>query len=422
MIKIYLFFILSFIFVNITKESYIKYHFKKSTKEQKSYPENLLQNDLEITIQIGNPPQSIDMNLRSRVYTFFVTSSSVNLPYKLFNDKESSSLVKISKSETTAQNMDYSKGYKISESIYIDGKEYKGITLILGTELVYNESGALGLRLINSHEATNDLSFIYQIKQAANLDSYSFTLKYNNDQEGELIIGAYPHTYDNKFNEKFFYYAKAGSNKNGVNWVINFDNIRYNNKSVNVGSKKSLVNIEYGLIQAPYKYKTYFKNNFYGDKCQERFYSKRNVTLIHCGSNFDIKSFKNLSFNLIDIDVEFVLTYEDLFIKENNEYIFGIVFDEDIEAKDPTWIFGKSFMKKYELVFDLDKKLIGLYKEGKDESGRKGKANVFIVIVLIILAIVVVGLVIFIIYYLKKPRKSRAFELNDDNFDYVPSN
>ena len=73
-------------------------------------------------------------------------------------------------------------------------------------------------------------------------------------------------------------------------------------------------------------------------------------------------------------------------------------------------------------VFDLDKKLIGLYKEGKDESGRKGKANVFIVIVLIILAIVVVGLVIFIIYYLKKPRKSRAFELNDDNFDYVPSN
>lgn len=109
---------------------------------------------------------------------------------------------------------------------------------MLGTELAYNECGALGLRLINSHESSNDLSFIYQIKKYANLDSYTFTLKYKNDEEGDLIIGAYPHVYDNKFNEKNFFYSKAGSNKNGVNWVLNFDVIRYNNKSVNVGPKK----------------------------------------------------------------------------------------------------------------------------------------------------------------------------------------
>ena len=40
-----------------------------------------------------------------------------------------------------------------------------------------------------------------------------------------------------------------------------------------------------------------------------------------------------------------------LLIKENNEYIFGIVFGEDSEAKDPTWILGKPFMKKYELLY-----------------------------------------------------------------------
>ena len=421
MIKINLFCVLSFIFINISQEAHLIYPFKKSTKEKKSYPENLLQNDLEVTIQIGTPPQSIDMNLRSRIYTFFVTGSAVNLPYKVFNEKESSSFIKISKKETAYQNMDYSKGLKVSESIYINDKEYKGITLILGTELAYNEAGGLGLRLISTHEATNDLSFIYQMKQAANLDDYSFTLKYKNDEEGELIIGAYPHLYDNKFNEKFFYYSKAGNNKNGVNWVLNFDIIKYDNKSVNVGPKKSLVNIEYGLIQAPFRCKNYFKTNFYGDKCEERFYAERNVTLIHCKSNFDITSFKNLTFILKDIGVEFVLTYKDLFIKENNEYIFGIVFDEDSEAKDPTWILGKPFMKKYELVYDLDRKIIGLYKDGKDEGGNKGGVNVFFVIVVIILAIIVIGLVIFIVNYLRKPRKSKAFELDDDNFDYVPS-
>ena len=422
MIKMNFFFVLSFIYINLTYESYIVYPFKKSTKENKSYPENLLQNDLEITLKIGTPPQSVDLNLRSRIYTFFVTSSQVNLPYKLFNEKESTSLVQISKKETNFTNMEYSKGLKISESIYINDKELKGITLMLGTELAYNECGALGLRLINSHESSNDLSFIYQIKKYANLDSYTFTLKYKNDEEGDLIIGAYPHVYDNKFNEKNFFYSKAGSNKNGVNWVLNFDIIKYNNKSVNVGSKKSLINIEYGLIQAPFKYKNYFKNNFYGDRCSEKFNDKRNVTIVHCSSNFDITSFKDLIFELKDIETQFVFTYKDLFIKENNEYIFGIVFDEDVDAKDPTWIFGKPFMKKYELVYDLDRKIIGLYKEGNESPSEKSKVNILFIILLIILVLAVAGLSYFIFFYLKKTRKSRAFELNDDNFDYVPSN
>ena len=422
MIKLNFFFILSFIYINLTYESYIVYPFKKSTKENKSYPENLLQNDLEITLKIGTPPQSVDLNLRSRIYTFFVTSSQVNLPYKLFNEKESTSLVQISKRETNFTNMEYSKGLKISESIYINDKELKGITLMLGTELAYNECGALGLRLINSHESSNDLSFIYQIKKYANLDSYTFTLKYKNDEEGDLIIGAYPHVYDNKFNEKNFFYSKAGSNKNGVNWVLNFDIIKYNNKSVNVGSKKSLINIEYGLIQAPFKYKNYFKNNFYGDRCSEKFNERRNVTIVHCSSNFDITSFKDLIFELKDIEAQFVFTYKDLFIKENNEYIFGIVFDEDVDAKDPTWIFGKPFMKKYELVYDLDRKIIGLYKEGNESPSEKSKVNILFIILLIILILAVAGLSYFIFFYLKKTRKSRAFELNDDNFDYVPSN
>ena len=422
MIKLNFFFVLSFIYINLTYESYIVYPFKKSTKENKSYPENLLQNDLEITLKIGTPPQSVDLNLRSRIYTFFVTSSQVNLPYKLFNEKESTSLVQISKRETNFTNMEYSKGLKISESIYINDKELKGITLMLGTELAYNECGALGLRLINSHESSNDLSFIYQIKKYANLDSYTFTLKYKNDEEGDLIIGAYPHVYDNKFNEKNFFYSKAGSNKNGVNWVLNFDVIKYNNKSVNVGSKKSLINIEYGLIQAPFKYKNYFKNNFYGDRCSEKFNDRRNVTIVHCSSNFDITSFEDLIFELKDIETQFVFTYKDLFIKENNEYIFGIVFDEDVDAKDPTWIFGKPFMKKYELVYDLDRKIIGLYKEGSESPSEKSKVNVVFIILLIILILAVAGLSYFIFFYLKKTRKSRAFELNDDNFDYVPSN
>ena len=181
-----------------------------------------------------------------------------------------------------------------------------------------------------------------------------------------------------------------------------------------------MINIEYGLIQAPYKYKNFFKNNFYGDKCQEKFNPQRNVTIIHCNSNFDITSFKDISFELKDIDTIFVLTHKDLFIKYNNEYIFGIVFDEDVDSKDPTWILGKPFMKKYELVYDLDRKIIGLYKEGKINSEEKNGVNAFLIILIVILIIVIIGLIYFIIYYLRKPKR-RVYELNDENFDYEPS-
>ena len=79
-------------------------------------------------------------------------------------------------------------------------------------------------------------------------------------------------------------------------------------------------------------------------------------------------------------------------------------------------------MKKYELVYDLDRKIIGLYKEGNESPSEKSKVNVVFIILLVILILAVAGLSYFIFFYLKKTRKSRAFELNDDNFDYVPSN
>ena len=106
------------IFISIFKislqSSYIILPFKTSTKEKKSYPENLLQNDIEVTLNIGTPPQSIDLNLRSKSYAFFVTSIEANLPYKTFNDSNSKSLIKETEKPDNYLNQDYKKGYKIN--------------------------------------------------------------------------------------------------------------------------------------------------------------------------------------------------------------------------------------------------------------------------------------------------------------------
>ena len=122
-------------YFNYSIQSHIVYPFKKSTKENKSYPENLLQNDLEITLEIGTPPQSIDLNLRSKVYAFYVASPELGLPYSTYNPKNSQTYIQLSKNASNFERQEYTKGYKIFESLKINKKEIKNISLILQLKL-----------------------------------------------------------------------------------------------------------------------------------------------------------------------------------------------------------------------------------------------------------------------------------------------
>ena len=245
-----LYFIIYFCSIKSSFQTYVVYPFKKSTKIKKIFPENLIQNDLEITLKIGTPSQNVVLNLRSGAYTFYVTSSKVYLGYPSFNESLSTSLIKETDEPDSFSKMEYKQAIKIYDSIIINEKEVKNISLVLATSVAYNQSGALGLKLVDSHETGDDLSFIYQIKKYANFDFYSFVIRYDDDNKGELIIGSYPHLYDKNFNENNFYYTKAGVIGKNVDWVLDFDVIRYDNKTISSIINKCLIQIEYGLIRA----------------------------------------------------------------------------------------------------------------------------------------------------------------------------
>ena len=159
--KIFFFLIIYILFIKNTFQNHIVFPFRKSIKEQKSYPENLLQNDLEITLEIGTPPQSIDLNLRSQAYAFFVTSSQLNLPYTTFNENNSESLIKLDNKTTNYWQQEFEKGFPITETILINNKEIKNVSLVLATSLTYNQSGGLGLTPIKSHEAGGKIFKFY---------------------------------------------------------------------------------------------------------------------------------------------------------------------------------------------------------------------------------------------------------------------
>ena len=429
--NIIIYYIISFSILNKSNQTHIVFNFTKSTKESQNYPDNIIQNDLEIFLEIGTPPQKIGLNLRSEIYAFSITSSEVNLPYQTFDESNSSSLIKI-KNKTINWKEEFEEGYPIYESLIINKKEIKNISLVLATSISYNQTGVLGLRPLKSYHSTGYLSFIYQIKNLANLDNYGFTLRYDSGDKGELIIGSYPHLFDKRYDENDFYYTKAGNIGENVQWVFDFDIIKYNNKSIPIPLlvTKSLVKIDFGLILAPYILKQYLRRQFFSQNCLEKDDSKRNITIFHCDKKMNISNFKNLSFVLKDIDFEFVMTYKDIFIEKDDEYISLIAFDNNYRpSHTPIWILGEPFLKKYQLVFDLDRKIIGVYKE--NNSRKKNDINestinyvngynIIYIVLIIILSLIVIALIIYIIYYIKKPRKYRPFEL-DDNFDYIPS-
>ena len=68
---------------------------------------------------------------------------------------------------------------------------------------------------------------------------------------------------------------------------------------------------DYAVSSAVYEH-------FFKGKCTEKFNKKRNITIFHCDENFDVTGFKNITFILKDINLEFTLTYEDLFINYLN--------------------------------------------------------------------------------------------------------
>ena len=127
-----------------------------------------------------------------------------------------------------------------------------------------------------------------------------------------------------------------------------------------------------------------------------------------------------------DFNKNFSLTKFDLFAFNTNansdtNLYFLIVNGID---KEKRWILGIPFLKKYVFSFDYDKKRIGHYANyGKDidnnNDDNENEVNFFSSLTFKILIIIISTGIVFILgmafnNYLKKSRKKRANELDDD--------
>ncbi len=109
--------------------------------------------------------------------------------------------------------------------------------------------------------------------------------------------------------------------------------------------------------------------------------------------------------------MSFILNYNDIFERIENNFYFLIVFSRQYLNM---WILGKPFLKKYHLIFEPDKKIILSY----NEFSKNEKYNIILyIIIFFILFLILFLLVLIIKKYFLINKKVKAIELeNSQNY------
>ena len=281
----------------------------------------------------------------------------------------------------------------------------------------------------NGYNLEQNTNLIYQLKKNKLISSYTYLIKYDNqnDENGHIIIGGFPHEYDHKnYNKNHFIYSTVSFNQDKPNWQITFDDIKYGEESL-LNGKIVEFSIDFGfiltsLLNKNYLDKIFFKNSTFSYHCKEEEIGSFFVK--YCDEKV-IKNFKNLNFYLYTLYNGYnklELNFKDLFIKSNkssNIYYFQIVFQKDYNK----WLFGRPLFKKYPMVFDQNKKILGFYTKVGGFINDEFNDNIFNyawILVIVLSFCLVIFIIIVIICYFKlvlDKRRKRAYELDD--YEYI---
>ena len=181
-----------------------------------------------------------------------------------------------------------------------------------------------------------------------------FTLEYNNENEGNLIIGNYPHEYNETFNKEDLIYSYIETPNIYIHKVFS-NNIVIENSTI------VKLEYEFGLIEGSEDYYNKIYLQFFDDYLNKNICSKimvNNMSSYYytiCNKNIDLQKFPILILQIEPLKYNFTFDYKDLFLEFENKLYFMIIF----QLIPDKWVLGEIFFKKYQIVFDKEKKNMG---------------------------------------------------------------
>ena len=386
-----------------------------------TFYKNYYYNKLYTKISIGSSNTQIALQIKFKQYSFCVRNDTI------YDYNNSNSYINNEDKDMPIYNIDFKRFMKSNET-FIFGKEkirIDDMKFLLTKESKYNSDGILGLQIYDNERKSIGYNLISQLKDRKLIKKESFFFVFDeNSDNGELIIGDYPHfidKYKDIYHEEQFQVTCIFIPSYEQNFDIRFRRVSWNGsefESLTVGYLK----VESGMIVGSLKFCDvswdFFGPHFRKKKCQivaiTIFYQSY---ICDDYEDFDITKFPSIKFYISDADYNLELTYKELFVKKDGKYYFLVCFDK--KRYNVNWELGNILLKRNMLVFDMDRKIIGFYNKtiGLKQISTNRK---FWIIFIIIIAVIVFGCVLIafiIIKLLYGQRRKKAYEL-DDNYDY----
>ena len=445
-------------FLNENNINYLEFEFRRNlsfneTSEPNIVIKNLFYNQIYINMRIGSSKQEIPFYIHLHQYPSVIESANISSDQVkgLFNESLSETY-KIIKNYDYFAGGDMTKGVLSSDNFYVNNNNISNFTFYVSKEnKLYThitEGGKIGFELYPPHYENEDSSFIKNLKKNNLIFSYIFLLKYNsnkdnNDDSGKLIIGAYPHLYDKThYKEEYYIRDKAEKGYREIDWIFSFDEIKIGEEIIETNNKEIYFYYEFGLIIGSKYYFNYLKNQesfkYYFENSTKCNKSKININDLedkenqqklrgdffsyYCDKDVDVKkiNISKISFVKKNMNYTFYLDENDFWIEKGNYKYFAIL-ERDLYSST-YWCLGKPFFKKYDMIFEYDNEHIGLYTTIFDDKGEEKESILVYILVIVGLGIIICFLAFWLIKcYLNLPRKKRANELLDDNYEYKRS-
>ena len=413
------------LFLNITFSTKVNISLINSS----TFFNELLLNKLVINTNLGTPNQILPLKIKLKYSTLTITStlSKYNNLTKKFNPKNSTSYSNISKIERFGYD-EFINGIKSLEKFEFEKNKFlDDFKFILVTETYYDVSGVFGLKLDYDRNLEN-FSLLKQFKERNLISNLIFffdfektnnsPLKYN----GNLIIGIYTHEYYPTIYKKENYFEMSASpNFSPLNefFEIKYLEIYYGEKNYDF-SEQIITEIDFSknYILGTTKFKKYILEEFsklYEGKCNT--ITSKAIDYILCDKDINLNKLNNLYLYNANNNYTFVLAPSDLFTSYDNK-LYYLIYFKNLETVS-TWSLGLVFIRKYNLVFDQEKKIIGCYNNKEVNFD----INLLLKISLILTCVIIIILIILLMYYRKflNKRKIRANELEND-VDYISFN
>ena len=410
------------------------FNYEKETSLIKNY----IYKDIQTTFLVGTPAQKITISACLGEYTTFILSHDAKgFNGSIYNKEISKSFTSYTEKPEFYFFQIFNKGIDSLDNFYIEKSKTKinNLEFMLATEVgvnnchinyceVLTQPGILGFLIKEKYDSLNitKLNFINQLKQKNLISDYYFNFHFDTEDSGNIVIGEKPHEYDNlHYNENNYLLTQTVILQKDIDWRMSFDKIYYGENEME-NQKSVILRIEYGLIMGDFPWQKYLESNFFNKYINETKCFKNKTTdtenyftFYYCNKNIDLSEFKPFSFYINYFNYNFTLTKDDLFIQDDNKYIFLMVFGKyDL-------IFGYPFLKKYQLIFNQNSKTIGFYNETKNSESPNNSFNIYYIaiIILSIILIFLIGITIYLYILRNKNKKKNAEELTNEENEII---